>query len=228
MFPAVGAAYDPIADSWASLVNASPTTDVWKTMAPVNGDLWAVRNNAIYVYHPSTDTWATVLTISGGDDANMTESDEFGHVYGHTADGHIVDYDTVNNVLNTYPTGLGNQFETRLGYDPIGRAIFFGSFSAANVYRFDLTTHAITQVQSHPEVALNDIFCSDRSGHIYAAGAFGGTTIWQYTIATNTWAQLPLFPIDHGNNGSCTVSETGYLYVGTGQSDLRLYRIALY
>mgnify|MGYP001582428471 CR=1 FL=1 len=78
-----------------------------------------------------------------------------------------------------------------------------------------------------PESQLNDIFCSDRSGHIYAAGGSSGTSMYQYDIATDVWAAIPALPSDHGNNGSCTVSYEGWLYVGTG-SNYKLHRIELY
>ncbi|MCK6516242.1 hypothetical protein L6R46_14445, partial [Myxococcota bacterium] len=77
------------------------------------------------------------------------------------------------------------------------------------------------------ESQLNDIFCSDRSGHIYAAGATSGTTMYQYTVSTGAWKAIASLPSDHGNNGSCTVSADGWLYVGTG-SNLTFYRLQLY
>ena len=43
----------------------------------------------------------------------------------------------------------------------------------------------------------------------------------------DTWSALPDLPSSHGNNGTCTVSEDGFLYVGTG-SNKNLYRIDLY
>ena len=64
---------------------------------------------------------------------------------------------------------------------------------------------------SHPETQLNDIFCSDRSGHIYAAGGFDGTTMVPYTVTTNTWSAIASLPTNHGFNGSCTVSGDGWL-----------------
>ncbi len=128
--------------------------------------------------------------------------------------------------LDYYVTGYGGQYETRLGYDPGERALFFGGYSDPELYRFDLTTLATTQMASIPESRLGNIFCSDRCGHIYAQGGSSGSTMWQYDIATDTWSAIPDLPVDHGNNGSCTVSEDGYLYIGTGESD-DFYRLQL-
>ena len=109
---------------------------------------------------------------------------------------------------------------------PVYHSLFIGEYSQPQLYRFDLTTYSVTQLTDIPENQLNDIFCGDRSGHIYAAGDSAGTTIFQYDIASDVWTQMPNLPANHGNNGSCTVSEEGYLYVGSG-SLRQLYRIDL-
>lgn len=228
MYDATGQAYNPATNTWTTLINPAPYSSPWATMAPVAGKLYMIRNNKVYSYDPPTDTWATLASVAGGDDYNMTESDEYGHVFGHVATGQIVDYDTATGLVVQTPTGYGSQYETRLGYDPGTRAIFFGAFDMPFLYRFDLTSKLVTQVASSPEGQLNDIFCSDRSGHIYIAGGSGGTTIYQYDIATNAYNILPPLPADHGNNGSCVVSETGWLYVGTGDFGNKLFRIQLF
>lgn len=42
---------------------------------------------------------------------------------------------------------------------------------------------------------VNDVFGGDRSGHISAAGAAGGPTMFQDDIATKAWQALPTFPV---------------------------------
>lgn len=227
MYDATGQAYDPDTDSWTNLATTAPYSGPWCTMAPSGDDLWMIRNSAVYQYSPGSDTWTTVTTTSATDDSGMTESDEYGVVYGHDARGNIVTYETDTGAVSYYPTGLGREFETRMGYDPGERAIFFGAYDASALYRWDIETGAVTTMSSHPESQLNDIFCSDRSGHIYAAGGTSGTSIYQYDIATDVWAAITPLPSDHGNNGSCTVSADGYLYIGTGSSNT-FYRMEIY
>jgi cysteine-rich repeat protein len=227
MYDATGQSYNPATDTWSHLANVAPFNHWWASMAPVGGKLYMIRNNSVYSYNPPTDTWATLANVVGGDDFSMTESDEFGHVFGYVKSGNIVDYNTATGTVTYYPTGTGAEYETRMGYDPQTRAIFFGAYDTPVLYRMDLTTKAVTQMASIPESQLNDIFCSDRSGHIYVAGDLSGTTIFQYDIATNTYKLLPALPSNHGNNGTCTVSETGWLYVGTG-SEGKFYRIQLF
>jgi cysteine-rich repeat protein len=231
MYGLTGQSYDPATDTWTPLGNSAPYSGPWTSMAPVAGKLYMIRYNKVYSYDPPTDAWSTLVSVAGSDDLNMTESDEHGHVFGHLMSGDIVDYDTVTATLSYYPTGQGSQFQTKMGYDPLGRAIFFGASDANLLYRFDLTSKVVTQVASHPENQLGHIFCSDRSGHIYIAGDSAGTSIYQYDIATDTYTPLPPLPVDHGSSGTCVVSETGWLYVGTGDNGNNgsyFYRIQLF
>jgi N-acetylneuraminic acid mutarotase len=66
---------------------------------------------------------------------------------------------------------------------------------------------------------VNDVFCSDRSGHLYSGGA-GPNTMYQYDTLTNSWASLPNMPISTGNSGTCTVTDTGWLYVDNGSGGM--------
>jgi len=50
--------------------------------------------------------------------------------------------------------------------------------------------------------------------------------MFQYDIATNAWTPIPAYPMDHGNNGTCVVSDNGYLYVSSGSTDF--HRLPLY
>jgi len=224
-YSSTAAYYDPNTNTWTSVSSTKPYTGNWTQLAPWDGKLWEIRNSSIYSYDLASDTWTTVASTSWTDDANMTVSDEYGVIYGYDGSGNIAVYDTVTGTQTSYASGLGSEYETRLGYDPGTRAVFFGAFHYANLYKFDIATGSISTMASHPESYLNDIFCSDQSGHIYSAGGSSGTTIWQYDIATDSWSSIPDLPVDHGNNYTCTVSDTGWLYVGVSTS---FYRLALY
>jgi hypothetical protein len=222
--------YDIAADSWTAAASPAPASDYWMQAAPVGDNLWLMKNNEIYEYDVATDTWTDVTSWTGSDDESMTESDENGVIYSHSSDGNFVVYDTTqppgaNNPSYVSDTSGGNTSETRMGYDPKTRSIFFGGYGYPELFKWEIDTGNITQVTSIPENQLNDIFCSDRSGHIYAAGDSSGTTMFQYDIATDTWSPIPDLPVDHGNNYTCTVdSGNGYLYTS---SDTELYRLKL-
>jgi hypothetical protein len=226
MYPQIGYSYDIKTDVWSTTASG-PFSRIWYQMAPWDGDLYGIANGYIHMYEPDIDTWTELTTYTGSDDYNMTESDENGIIYGHNALGEIIVYDIAKGSVDYLSTGLGSQYETRIAYDPGTRALYFGAYNDAKLYRYELDTDTVTQMASIPESQLNDIFCSDRSGHIYAAGSTSGTTLYQYDIATDTWSSIPDLPSDHGNNGTCTVSEDGWLYVGAG-SNQTMYRLELY
>ena len=220
--------YDPLSDSWSYLGDVMPYTGNMKSMAPVQDKLWMLRNETVYVFDPASETWDIKGSYSGGDDINQTIADYSGYVYGHAQNGTIIRFSVEGETISQYTTGLGEQYETRMVFDPTVNAIFFGAYNTPEIHRFELNSLSMSPavLSSIPEPQLNPIFCGDHSGHIYAAGGYFGNTMWQYEIATDSWTSLPDLPQDHGNNGSCTVSEEGYLYVGTG-SLLRLFRLPL-
>jgi hypothetical protein len=194
-------------------------------MAPVGRYLYGfvVYTGQIWRYGTQTDAWTNLLTYSGGaNEYTMAVADESGYVYGYLNDGNLVRYNPATNSVTMLATGIpglrgsGSLYETRIAYDPPTRSLFLGSFATPELYRYELDQARTTQVASIPEPQLNDIFCGDRAGHIFAAGGISGTTMWRYDIATDTWDALPAFPVDHGNNGSCVVSDLGYLYVSPG------------
>jgi hypothetical protein len=227
MYGSNGWRYDAKADSWTALSTAEPLNDPWFSGAPIDDSLYFVRSGNVFAYNTTSDAWSTVASVPGADDYNMSESDENGVVYGYDASsGDIIGYDTVSDTTTSWPTGLSGLSEARLGYDPGTRAMYFGAYPEPYLYKLDLTSGVVTSLKSISEYQLSDIFCSDRSGHIYVAGDSSGTTMWQYDIASDTWNALPDLPSEQSNNGSCTVSEDGYLYVGTG-SYLQFYRLAL-
>lgn len=223
--------YDIATDSWSDAASAGPDNAPWLQAAPVGDDLWLIKENNIYKYVLATDTWTTEATWIGNDEFSMTESDEHGVIYAHSSDDNFVIYDTNQPPGATNPSYFDasvvvtSTFETRLAYDPGTRSIFFGGYGDPELYQWEIDAGTVTQVTSIPENQLNDIFCSDRSGHIYAAGDSGGTTMFQYDIATDTWSQIPDLPVDHGNNWTCTVDAGGrYLYTS---ADTQFYRLPL-
>ena len=220
--------YNPLTNAWTTVSASTPYSSPWNSAAPYGGSLWMIRNGSVYQYSLTTGAWTTRASYSGADDYNQTVSDCDGNIYGHAANGSIVVYNTTTGVVNQYYHGYtASQYETRLAYDPATHAVYFGAFNYANLYKFDIASRSFSVKASIPESQLNDIFCSDHSGHVYAAGGSGGTSIWKYTVATNSWATITSWTTDHGNNGSCTVSTDGYLYMSEGGS-ATFFRLPLY
>lgn len=211
---------------------ATPPRDLgsWGSPALSLGAIWEIRPSNVVRYDIGADTWSMVRSdLHPGDDQAMTvTADDSGNLWSHDSAGEIVRYNPVSDSVTYFPTGLGSEYETRLGFDGSTNAIFFGGFATPQLFRLDIATGAVMSVSPIPELALNDIFCSDHNGHIYAAGDFGGTTLWQYRVDSDTWIRIPDLPVDHGNNGSCGVVADGYLYVENSFSGSPgLYRLQL-
>jgi streptogramin lyase len=212
-------ALDLVAGTWRTLASPPRSLPYWGSVALSQGALWEILSGAVVRYDPASNTWTVPnTTVMTGDDAAMTVADRDGILWGFIMTGRqLVRYDPVANTLRYFPSGVTTStYETRLGYDTPTHSIYFGGFGASALYRFDIATSRVTTLMPHPEGQLNDIFCADHSGHLYAAGGSTGTTLWQYDIAGNSWRRIPDFPVDHGNNGTCAVLEDGYLHVEPG------------
>jgi len=228
MYGANGQRYLPGTDTWMSLANPLPYSNYWFNMAAVGRRLYGfpAYETAVRSINLMTGTWSVLATWTGTSEYSAAVEDESGMIWGYLSNGNLMAYNPMTNGIAYYATGFGSQYETRIAYDPPSRKLYFGSYSTPDLHSFDIDTLSSATLTPIPEVQLNDIFCGDRSGHIYAAGDYTGTTMWQYDIATDTWLALPDFPIDHGNNGSCVVSDSGYLYVSSGATDF--YRLPLF
>ena len=222
--------YTPATMAWATLAGPPPGSSLagWGSPALSNDAIWEVLSSTVVRYDPATGLWSTPRSdVTGGDNASMTVADDAGNLWAYNGAGELVRYDPVADTLSYYPAAATSPYETRLGYDSDTNSIYYGGFASSSLSRFDIASGTVTTLTPIPEGGLNDIFCSDHTGHIYAAGDFSGMTMWQYTIATDTWARIPDWPIDHGNNGSCAVAEDGWLYVEPGTTST-VYRLELF
>jgi hypothetical protein len=221
--------YTIATSTWERLAPAPVAFPFWGSPAPAGGFIWGIRADRVIRYDPSTNVWATVRSdLHGGDEQCMTIADDIGHLWGFNSAKELVEYDPFADTVRYHPTGImGDTFETRLGFDRVANSIFFAGFQQPVMNRYALASGGISTTAPHPEGSLNDIFCADRSGHIYAAGGSTGNTIWQYDTAADSWRRIPDFPVDHGNNGSCSVHEDGWLYVETGTTSANVFRLRL-
>ncbi len=165
---------------WVTL--ASPPSDLagWGSPAAAAGAIWEIRPPNVYRYDPMADAWSTPpTTLPTGDDHSMTVTDDAGNLWGYTSTSEqLIRYDVAAGTAALFPTGVTtNTYETRLGYDGFTDSIYFGGYGAPNLYRLDIASGAVTELTPIPESMLNDIFCADRSGHIYAAGGSSGSTL---------------------------------------------------
>ncbi len=220
--------YTVATDSWSPLAAAPTSVSIWAGMAWVGSNLYVIRGGYVLGYAIPSNTWTTLATGVADTGTSMTTHDASGHVYAFTSDSRVVDYNIATGAVTYHATSwTGGTSESRIAFDPISNLLYIAPiFYNGTLLSFDPVSNTTTTLPPQPEGFINDVYCSDRSGHIYAAGLSSGTEFWQYTIATRTWARIPDTPFDHGNNGGCTITDAGYLYFTNG-SGSQMARIQL-
>jgi len=214
--------YDPSASSFSTLSDPS-SWQSWNTFVHYGGALYLFSVTTVQKYDVSAGTWSSYATGLTSMSTNMTVHDDAGNAWTLTSEfpPRILKFDIVAKTA-TYvsSTGIASQNEPRVAWDSIAKRLYVGpKYNSGAFFVFDPSTGFATALTSHPEGYMNHIFCSDRSGHLYAAGIDSTPrTMWQYTIATDKWSRMPDLPFDKGTDGACTVSGDGYLYVSSGST----------
>jgi hypothetical protein len=213
--------YDQATDTYTTLTGPTISVDFWAGMARVGNALWLIAGGEVQKYDIATDTWTAV--VATGVHANTeagTTHDASGKIYTFTSAGEVAIYDTVAGGSVTYVatsilTGISYS-EPHVAFDDTsGLLLISPSYGLPNLFSYNPTTGATAALASIPENQMNDAFCGDRAGHLYAAGDSSGTTYLTYDIMNNAWSSLPALPFDEGNCGGCAVVD-GFLYFVAG------------
>jgi hypothetical protein len=206
--------YTGTTDTWTALATIPTSVSSW--VAPLwtaPDTIYMFGGSAVMQYTISSNTWTTVKSGLSTYTSAQSAHDDTGHLYTLQTDGNIAQFDIASGTVTTLTFAAGGMSEPRMTWDSCAKKLFIApNFTTGTLYSYDPATKTTATLKSHPDGFMNDVFCGDRSGHVYAAGASGGTDMWQYTTATDTWTSLPTMPADHGDNGACAVTEDGYLY----------------
>jgi len=214
--------YSISSDAWTGNIASIPVNvGDWASAAWVGTDLYVIRGGAVLRFNTATTTWTTMATGVASTEYSMTTHDESGHVFGVTTDSRVVRYTIATNVVDYIAiTGAPSVYEPRISYDAGTRLLYIAPRYDDGVFvSVDPVTGVTSTLPSHPRRHMNDVYCGDRSGSVYAAGASSGTEMWQYNIATRIWARIADLPFDHGNNGGCTITDSGFLYMTSGSGN---------
>ena len=151
--------------------------------------------------------------------------DDSNNVYAVNSTGTgIVVYNITTNALSSKTASFGTTSEPRIAWDSASHLLYVAPYYfGTSFYSFDPTTSTQVTLTSIPDTIMSDVFCSDRSGHIYAGGTYTAAQMWQYTVSTKTWAKLSAVPpFSNGNVGACTVTADGWLYYSNGSNVAKL------
>jgi hypothetical protein len=204
----------------------------WPGQAWIGDQLYVLRNQKVFAYSISGDAWETLLDVGVPEtDLAQLAHDDDGNVWTVESEDpyRIVKYDPAGNGIETFESGgLGGLVDLpRVAWDSLTHQLYVApSNTVPLLYAFDPATEEVVPKASVPAAGggtglrMGTVFCSDRSGHLYAVGDAGcsdSATIFQYDTAGDTWRRIPDVPFaDHGCNGACTVTDDGWLYFQGG------------
>jgi len=225
--------YDQGTNAWSTVAAPPTNMSIWPSTAWIDTSLFLIKAGGVYSYSIPSNTWTTKIA-SGVPSTNysMSTHDDSNNVYGMSDSGNlIIKYNVAANTWTTSPGPTGGVYEPRLSWDSSSKLVYIApEYYGSRFYSFDPATGTVATLTSIPDTGMNDAFCSDRSGHIYAAGGpsgcSGSGSFWQYDVATKVWKKIPDMPFDHGCNGACTVTDDGWLYATDGETP-KLARIKL-
>ncbi len=197
----------------------------------IGDKLYVLRNQKVFAYSITDNAWTSPLGgVPETECAQMTHDDD-GNVWALETDEpyRIVKYDPAQNSVHTFPAGdLGEVHDCpRVAWDPLAKRLLVApAWTSPLLFAFDPATEVVTPRASvpaadgSPGTGMGTAFCSDRSGHLYAAGDDGcsaSATMFQYDTGSDAWERIPDVPFEHhGCNGACTVTDDGWLYFQAG------------
>jgi hypothetical protein len=220
-------AYDTSTNTYTSLASPPTSLPSYGSVAWLAGALWSVSNDSIIRYDLTAGTWTTPATGLTTAFSNQTTNDDAGNLWSYSASAALLEYN-ITAGTTTYPPLTGFSFfsEPRITYDSCSGLLYLTDYDTTPFYSYDPVSGVQTTLTSLPGGnTFQDGVCGDRSGHIFAVT--DTSTMYQYTIATDTWAAMPAGGPTGNFNSACGVGADGYLYATDPGTSSTVYRIQL-
>jgi len=208
---------------------SSPPTNFqsYGSMAYFGGSIWVITSGKVIKYDIATNTWSTPVTGLTTHNDSQTTVDDKGNLWSWQDSTHLLQYNigtgtTTSHLLNT-AIGIS---EPRITFDSCTGLLYLADYNHTGFFSWDPSTGTLTTLSSLPSsLRIQDGFCGDRSGHIFAAT--DGSNVYQYTIATGTWTALPAGGLIGNSNSACGIGSDGFLYASDPDVTPTVYRIQL-
>jgi hypothetical protein len=213
--------------SYTTLSPPPTSFQQYGSMAYFGGSIWAMTSGKVIKYDIATNTWTTPATGLVTANLAQTTIDDDGNLWTWQDASNLLKYNIASGTTTTFPlhASLGG-IEPRIVYDSCSRLLFLADYTRTGFYSYDPSTGTVTTLSSLPgSLPFQDGFCSDQSGHIFAAT--NGSGMYQYSISTGAWVALPAGGLIGNSNSSCGVGSDGYLYASDPAISPTVYRIQL-
>jgi len=211
--------------SWSTVATTAPVSfGGWNGPAWIGNNLYFLYSGSAYRYDMGANSWATLATGLPSTSYNDNARDVAGNIYTIDANAKVIQFTPATNGWREIaPTvSIGGISEPHIAYDSCSGLLYLvPSFGGTGLFSMNPADGTTVQLASIPSGQISDGFCSDNSGHLYAAGTAMGQQFYQYNISSNSWSALPTPPASVGNCGSCSVGDDGKLYFvgGCGSSN---------
>lgn len=197
------------------------------SIAYFGGSLWAMTSGQVIQYNLTTNIWTTPGTgLVTKNDAQTTVDDK-GNLWTWQDASNLLEYNIASGTTTTHPLFASHgSSEPRIVYDSCSGLLYLADYESAGFYSYNPSTGTLTTLSSLPgSLPFQDGFCADRSGHIFAAT--DGSSMYQYTISTGAWVELPAGGLIGNSNSTCGIGSDGYLYASDPDISSTVYRIQL-
>ena len=192
----------------------------------VGNKLYQTEGNAVYIYDITGNNWTKSGTLTYIHGSSRCTADNSGYVYSMGTTTQLLKFNTADSTFQYIkgPDDLAFD-ESRAAWDSKTARVYLGNYGSSIFYAFNPADGSFAALAPVPGTdAMSDALCSDRRGHVFTSNT-GGTEIWMYTAATNSWSLFPSTSFTHQDSESCTVSADGWLYYGSGSSSLGRFKI---
>jgi hypothetical protein len=215
-------------DTYTTLTASPASFPSYGSTAWFAGALWASASTSIIRYDLTAGTWSTPATgLTSTGFSRQTTNDDAGNIWSYSTESSLLEYN-ISASTTTYHT-LTNPLtgsEPRIVFDSCDGLLYLSDYFTVPFYSYDPVSGTQKKLTGLPlSTDFQDGFCGDRSGHIFAVTS--GATMYQYTIATDTWVAMPSGGVVGSATSACGVGADGYLYATDPSVASTMYRIQL-
>lgn len=193
------------------------------SFAYLAGSIAHLSPTDFYVYSVATSEWRVASLGTDLGALGMTITD--GLSVWSANDHELIQGMVATTGPRLIPAGTTGMIQPRLTYDALTDRVYFAGRFQPVVRSYDEGRDELG-IETVAPADIGAPFCSDRDGHLYVGSALEPRRLWQYSVITRRWRDLPLLPDTVTGVTNCSVAEVGGLYVAA-RPGTTLFRLEL-